>query len=156
MGTRKQTTIETQEITDEELEAELNEEEAVEETAIQEPAETKPSEQEAAEEVKPKKKKKEEEEFVEERIYTIPLQKANIRPPKKRSPRAMQLLKIFMVKHMKLDVHVDEDEDAEDLPQLIVAPEVNEKIWSKGIEEAAQKNSRCAQLKTKTATLRFS
>ncbi|MCW4023496.1 MAG: 50S ribosomal protein L31e [Candidatus Bathyarchaeota archaeon] len=68
-------------------------------------------------------------------MYTVPLQKANIRPPKKRSPRAMQLLKIFMVKHMKLDVRVDEDEDAEDLPQLIVAPEVNEKIWSKGIEK---------------------
>jgi large subunit ribosomal protein L31e len=123
--------LKTEEITDEELEAELNEEEA----AVQEPAEAKPSEQEAAEEVKPKKKKKEEDEFVEERIYTIPLQKANIRPPKKRSPRAMQLLKIFLVKHMKLDVHVDEDEDAEELPQLIVAPEVNEKIWSKGIEK---------------------
>jgi len=96
-----------------------------------------PEVEEAAEEVaeaKPKKKKKDED-IVEERIYTIPLQKALIRPPKKRAPRAMQLLKIFVTKHMKIAVTVSEDEEEEELPQLIVSQEVNEKIWGRGIEK---------------------
>jgi large subunit ribosomal protein L31e len=95
---------------------------------------------EAAEEkqAKPKKKKKDEE-IVEERIYTIPLQKALIRPPKKRAPRAMQMIKIFITKHMKLAVTVSEDEEEEELPQLIVSQEVNEKIWDRGIEKPPRK-----------------
>jgi large subunit ribosomal protein L31e len=119
---------------------ELPEQEAVAEEIT--PAEAQTEEQpEAAEEVaevKPKKKKKEEE-IVEERIYTIPLQKALIRPPKKRAPRAMQLLKIFVTKHMKLAVTVSEDEEEEELPQLIVSQEVNEKIWGRGIEKPPRK-----------------
>ncbi len=106
------------------------------------PAETPTVEEpEAAEEVaeaKPVKKKKEEE-IVEERIYTVPLSKALIRPPKKRAPRAMTLLKIFISKHMKLAVTVSEDEEEEELPQLIVSQEVNEKIWDRGIEKPPRK-----------------
>jgi large subunit ribosomal protein L31e len=79
------------------------------------------------------------EEIVEERIYTIPLQKALIRPPKKRAPRAMQMIKIFITKHMKLAVTVSEDEEEEELPQLIVSQEVNEKIWDRGIEKPPRK-----------------
>ena len=124
---------------EEELEelAELPEEEQVEETVEAQVAkeEQVPEEaKEAEEEAKPKRKKKEEE-IVEERFYTIPLQKALIRPPKKRAPRAVQLVKIFVTKHMKLEMKVSEEEEEAELPQLIISQEVNEKIWGKGIEK---------------------
>ena len=122
----------------EELEelAELPEEETVEEIAVakEEPEEAKAVEEEA----KPKRKKKEEE-IVEERFYTIPLQKALIRPPKKRAPRAIQLIKIFVTKHMKLAMKVSEEEEEAELPQLIISQEVNEKIWDRGIEKPPRK-----------------
>jgi large subunit ribosomal protein L31e len=115
------------------------EEEEPAEKAVEEetPAEELPEEKE--EEAKPRKKKKEEEEIVEERTYTIPLQKALVRPPKKRAPRAMQLLKAFITKHMKLEMKVSEEEEEEELPQLIISQEVNEKIWDKGIEKPPRK-----------------
>ena len=115
-----------------ELEEETVSEEAIpEEEAAAAELEEAPIVEEAA---KPKKKKKEED-VVEERFYTIPLQKALVRPPKKRAPRAMQLLKMFVTKHMKLEMKVSEEEEAEELPQLIVSQEVNEKIWGRGIEK---------------------
>jgi large subunit ribosomal protein L31e len=131
---------------DEELEelAELPaEEEQLEEAAEPEQAAAKeeaaPQEaEEVKEEAKPKRKKKDEE-IVEERFYTIPLQKALIRPPKKRAPRAMQLIKIFVTKHMKLEMKVSEEEEAEELPQLIVSQEINEKVWGRGIEKPPRK-----------------
>ena len=121
---------------DEELEelAELPEEEtevSIEEQAAAEETEEAPV---VEEEAKPKRKKKEDE-IVEERFYTIPLQRALVRPPKKRAPRAMQLLKIFVTKHMKLEMKVSEEEEEAELPQLIISQEVNEKIWGKGIEK---------------------
>jgi len=108
------------------------EEEPKEEAKEEAPAEEKPAEEE---EVKPVKKKKEEEEIVEERTYTIPLQKALVRPPKKRAPRAMQLIKAFVTKHMKLEMKVSEEEEEEELPQLVISNEVNEKVWGRGIEK---------------------
>jgi len=129
----------------EEVVPELPEEEAIEEQvpveqpAEQIPAEEKPMEAEAEEEEAKPKRKKEEEEIVEERTYTIPLQKALVRPPKKRAPRAMQLLKIFVTKHMKLEVKVSEEEEAEELPQLIISQEVNQRIWGRGIEKPPRK-----------------
>jgi large subunit ribosomal protein L31e len=114
--------------------------ETPEETAITQeiiPAETF-AESKAAEakDVKPKKKAKGDD-IVEERLYTIPLQKAMVRPPKKRTPRAMQLLKIFVTRHMKMATVITEEED--ELPQLIITQEVNEKIWGKGIEKPPRK-----------------
>jgi large subunit ribosomal protein L31e len=85
------------------------------------------------------KKKKEEEEIVEERFYTIPLQRALVRPPKKRAPRAMQLIKAFITKHMKLEMKVSEEEEEEELPQLIIANDVNEKVWGRGIGKPPRK-----------------
>ena len=117
----------------------LSEEETVEE---QKPVETVAKEEAPVEEVeeeKAKPKKKKEEEIVEERTYTVPLSRALVRPPKKRAPRAMQLLKIFITKHMKLEMKVSEEEEEEELPQLIISKEVNEKIWSKGIEKPPRK-----------------
>jgi large subunit ribosomal protein L31e len=90
--------------------------------------------EEVVQEAKPKKKKKDEE-IVEERFYTIPLSKALVRPPKKRAPRAMQLIKIFVTKHMKLTMKVSEEEEEEELPQLVISKEVNEKVWDRGIEK---------------------
>jgi large subunit ribosomal protein L31e len=92
----------------------------------------------AVEEVKQKKKKKDEE-IVEERFYTIPLSRALVRPPKKRAPRAMQLIKIFVTKHMKLAITVSEEEEEEELPQLVISKEVNEKVWDRGIEKPPRK-----------------
>jgi large subunit ribosomal protein L31e len=92
----------------------------------------------AVEEVKQKKKKKDEE-IVEERFYTIPLSRALVRPPKKRAPRAMQLIKIFVTKHMKLAIKVSEEEEEEELPQLVISKEVNEKVWDRGIEKPPRK-----------------
>jgi large subunit ribosomal protein L31e len=129
---------------------EVSEEKTVDEIeellAEEEPAEeTVEAEEEAApveeEEAKPRrgKKKEEEEEFVEERVYTIPLGKAWVRPPKKRVPRAMQMIKAFVTKHMKLEMHVEEEEEKEELPKLIISNDVNEKVWGRGIEKPPRK-----------------
>ncbi|MCL1970885.1 MAG: 50S ribosomal protein L31e [Candidatus Bathyarchaeota archaeon] len=75
--------------------------------------------------------------MLEERIYTIPLQRALVRPPKKRAPRAMQLVKLFVSKHMKMPVTVTEEDD--ELPHLIITQQVNEKIWGRGIEKPPRK-----------------
>ncbi|MCX8154037.1 MAG: 50S ribosomal protein L31e [Candidatus Bathyarchaeota archaeon] len=77
--------------------------------------------------------------MVEERIYTIPLVKALARPPKKRAPRAMQLIKEFITRHMKLEMSIDAEEEKEELPRLIISNEVNERIWSRGIEKPPRK-----------------
>jgi large subunit ribosomal protein L31e len=128
----------TEESTDQELEEILAEEEPAEETAEGEEETEAPAEEE---EVKPskKKRKEEEEEFVEERIYTIPLGKAWVRPPKKRAPRAMHMVKAFITKHMKLAMRVEEEEEEEELPRLIISADVNEKVWSRGIEKPPRK-----------------
>lgn len=78
------------------------------------------SESEPKEEVGEKVK---ESDIVEERIYTVPLGRAWIRPRTKRAPRAIRLLKEFVKRHMK----VDEE-------SIRVLNEVNEKIWSRGIQ----------------------
>ena len=133
--TQEQLTVTKQ---DETLE-EVPEEEQAQATEVTTEIEA-PAKEEAKEELAEKKqRKKKEEEFVEERFYTIPLQKALVRPPKKRAPRAMSLIKIFVTRHMKLNMKVSEDEEAEELPQLIISPEVNEKVWSCGIEKPPRK-----------------
>ena len=123
----------------EELKDLPHEEQPKEETAPEQaPAEEEaaPAEEKAA--AKPKKKKKEEE-IVEERFYTIPLQRALVRPPKKRAPRAMQLIKAFINKHMKVEMKVSEEEEEEELPQLIISEELNEKVWGRGIKKPPRK-----------------
>ena len=119
----------------EETEEILEEETAEETVEAEEPA--APAEEE--EEAKPRKRKEEEEEIVEERIYTIPLARALVRPPKKRAPRAMQLIRAFVTKHMKLEMRVEEEEEKEELPKLVISNDVNEKVWGKGIEKPPRK-----------------
>ena len=125
------------------------EETELEEMLKEEPAEEIPvpeetpveAEKEAEEEEKPAKKKKKgkEEEIVEERVYTIPLGKALVRPPKKRAPRAIQLIRAFITKHMKLEIRLEEEEEEGELPKLTISKEVNEKIWGRGIEKPPRK-----------------
>ena len=40
---------------------------------------------------------------------------------------------------MKLEMKVSEEEEEEELPQLIISKEVNEKIWDRGIEKPPRK-----------------
>lgn len=95
----------------------------------------------AAEEAKPPLKEVEEEEFVEERIYTVPLRKAWIVPPNKRAPKAMRLIKAFVTKHMKLEAGREEiDEEAEEeQKRLLISNDLNERIWRRGIEKPPRK-----------------
>jgi large subunit ribosomal protein L31e len=74
------------------------------------------------------KEREAEEDIVEERIYTVPLRMAWIAPRKKRSPRAIRILRSFIRRHMKID------DDS-----IIIANEVNEKIWDRGIEKPPRK-----------------
>lgn len=69
-----------------------------------------------------------EKEIVEERIYTVPLSRAWIMPVTKRAPRAIRILKAFIKRHMKAD------EDS-----IVISNEVNEEIWSRGIEKPPRK-----------------
>ena len=126
----------SEEKTTDEIEQLLAEEEPAEET-VEAEEEAAPEEEEA----KPRraKKKEEEEEFVEERVYTIPLGKAWVRPRKKRAPRAMQLIKAFVTKHMKMEMRVEEEEEKGELPRLIISNDVNEKVWSRSIEKPPRK-----------------
>ena len=59
--------------------------------------------------------------------------------PNKRASRAMQLIKIFITKHMKLEMKVTEEEEEEELPRLIISQELNQRIWNRGIEKPPRK-----------------
>ncbi len=65
------------------------------------------------------------EEIVVERLYTIPLGKAYNAVRKKRAKRAVNLVKAFIVRHMKVD---DEEE-------LSIDTALNEYLWTRGIEK---------------------
>lgn len=141
---QKEATEAIKETESEEETEEISEEQKEEET-VEEAAETKVEEEEVVapveegEEAKPPRKEKaEEEEIVEERIYTIPLGKAWIMPPKKRVPRAMRIVRDFVTKHMKLEAKKEEEEE-EAPARLIISNEVNEGIWKRGIEKPPRK-----------------
>jgi large subunit ribosomal protein L31e len=132
---------ETTETAEEEPEEETEKEEQTPEEAKVEPEE---EEMEATvkeeEEEKPpsREKKAEEEEIVEERVYTVPLGKAWIMPPRKRTPRAMRMLRAFITKHMKLEAK-KEGEEEEEPRTLVISNEVNEKMWERGVEKPPRK-----------------
>jgi large subunit ribosomal protein L31e len=111
---------------DEELEDELDEEDEDEEPFI-----------EAKERVSKKEKEVDEENIVEERFYTIPLGKVWIAPRKKRAPKAARIVKSFVLKHMK--VQLDPEDEEEEPERLVIDNEVNEKLWSRGIEKPPRK-----------------
>jgi large subunit ribosomal protein L31e len=142
--TEKPVLEEAETVQDAELEEVLEEEPKVETAELEEvpmeaEAEAKEEEKKAEEKPEKKKKKGKEEEIVEERVYTIPLGKASVRPPKKRAPRAIQMIRVFITKHMKLEMPVEEEEEEGELPRLIISSEVNEKIWGRGIKKPPRK-----------------
>jgi len=116
----------------EEIEAE---EEKAKAEAEEEAEALVPEEEVEEEEEKGKREKApEEEEIVEERIYTIPLRRAWIAPRKKRAPRAVRIVKSFIQRHMKIETGVKSEEEEEE-GRLVISNEVNEKLWSRGIEK---------------------
>lgn len=126
---------------------EENEKEEEKTETPEELAEAKPTEEPAPVEEEEKveapareREPEKEEEIVEERIYTIPLGRAHVRPQRKRTPRAMSILKSFLIKHMKLETRkTAEIEEEEEPKKLIISNEVNEKIWGKGVEKPPRK-----------------
>ncbi len=97
--------------------------EVVEETAKLEEApideEAPKTEEKAAEETAPE----EEEEIIDERIYTVPLRMAYWTGSRiHRANRTVRILKEFIERHMKPE-------------GLLIQPEVNDKIWARGIQK---------------------
>ncbi|MFW9925666.1 MAG: 50S ribosomal protein L31e [Candidatus Thorarchaeota archaeon] len=103
-------------------EAEVSEEEPeIEEIEEIEEAPTEDAEVAKAvpEEVEPE----EEEEIIDERIYTVPLRKAYWTGSRlRRSNKAVKVLREFVERHMKPE-------------ELLIQPEVNERIWARGIQK---------------------
>ncbi|MFW9946791.1 MAG: 50S ribosomal protein L31e [Promethearchaeota archaeon] len=79
--------------------------------------------EEAVEEIEEEAPK---EEIIDERIYIIPLAKARKGPRTKWAKKSMRYLKEFMERHFKPE-------------SLIISQEVNEKIWSRGIQKPPRK-----------------
>jgi large subunit ribosomal protein L31e len=64
-----------------------------------------------------------EEEIVEERLYTVPLRRAFWTGSRlRRSNQAVRVLRKFVTRHMKPE-------------QLLIQPEVNDRIWARGIQK---------------------
>ena len=130
--------LETEE-TEETLDSTVPEEED-EELDDEELDELDLEEEDKEEFVEAKKRRKEEDEvdedIVEERFYTVPLSKAWIVPRKKRAPKAARIVRNFVMKHMKVRAEAEGDEEPE---RLIIDNEVNEKLWSRGIEKPPRK-----------------
>jgi large subunit ribosomal protein L31e len=114
--------------------------EVVEEGAVEAEGEEMPKPV-AEEEAKPppREEKVEEEEIVEERVYTVPLGKCWIVPPNKRAPKAMRIIRGFVVKHMKLEQRKAEGEEEEEAKRLVISNDVNERVWGRGIEKPPRK-----------------
>ncbi len=123
--------------TEESLDSELPEEEN-EELNDEELEELEEEDEEEFVEAKKRRKEKDEvdEDIVEERFYTIPLSKAWIVPRKKRAPKAARIVRSFVLKHMKVRTEAEGEEEPE---KLVIDNEVNEKLWSKGIEKPPRK-----------------
>ena len=66
------------------------------------------------------------EEIIDERIYTVPLAKARHGPRNKYAKKAIRFLREYMTRHMKPEA-------------LIISQEVNEQIWSRGIQKPPRK-----------------
>ena len=115
---------------------EEKEEELESEVPEEEDEELEEEEEEFLEAKKRSRKEEDEEDIVEERFYTIPLRKAWLSTRKKRAPRAGRIVKSFVLKHMKVRTEAEGEEEAE---RLVIDNEVNEKLWSRGIEKPPRK-----------------
>ncbi len=93
-----------------------------------EPKETMEEVGEVKEKPSKEERKEKEEDIVEERIYTVPLQRAWIVPRSKRGAKAVRVLRDFIRRHMKAD-----------MDSIKISNEVNEKIWARGIKKPPRK-----------------
>ena len=144
----KEEPVDVAEEEEEELEEELEETEETEDLDSEVPEldeeaeeleeELEEEEEEEFVEAKSRRKEKDEteEDIVEERFYTIPLSKVWIVPRKKRAPKAARIVKAFVMKHMKIRTEAEGEEEPE---RLVIDNEVNEKLWSRGIEKPPRK-----------------
>ncbi|MDH5634872.1 MAG: 50S ribosomal protein L31e [Candidatus Bathyarchaeota archaeon] len=125
---------------DEETEEIAKEPEILKEEAGEEAAEGEPLEEEKGEKEAQTRREEKEKEFVEERVYTIPLRRAWIMPPNKRAPRAIRMINAFIQRHMKVgEEAVEEEGEEKEGGRIIISNEVNEEIWSRGIEKPPRK-----------------
>ena len=110
----------------EEAPSETEEEKTEAEWKLAEAPEVK---EEKAEEVKKAPEAKPEEEgveVVEEKVYTIPLRKVWYGPRTSRAPKATRILREFIERHMKTK-------------NISLSNEINQAIWSRGIEKPPRK-----------------
>jgi large subunit ribosomal protein L31e len=123
----KQTTEDQQ--VEEELEEDIEE---IEEFSLDEVAEKEEieelfeEEEEAIEREVEVEEIPKEEEIIDERIYIIPLYKSRHGPRTKWAKKAVRYTRRFMTRHFKPEA-------------LIIAQEVNEKIWSRGMKKPPRK-----------------
>ncbi len=97
--------------------------EEIEETEEVEEVEETPTDAKEDEPVPEDEEPEEEEEIIDERIYTVPLRKAYWTGSRlRRSNKAVRVLRKFVERHMKPE-------------ELRIQPEVNERIWSRGIQK---------------------
>ena len=73
--------------------------------------------------------------IIEEKLFNIPLTSAWIMPIKKRTPKAMRVLKVYIRKHMKAE-------------EIAISSEVNEALWRRG-NEGVPRHIRVRAEKTK-------
>ncbi|MGY5862327.1 MAG: 50S ribosomal protein L31e [Candidatus Thorarchaeota archaeon] len=100
---------------------EVEEIEEVEEAEATE--EVEDAEETAAEEAEAPAEEVPEEEIIDERIYTVPLRRAYWTGSRlRRSNRAVRILRKFVERHMKPE-------------GVVIHAEVNEQIWSRGIQK---------------------
>ncbi len=106
-----------------EAEAKVSEEELEEIEEIEE-VEEAPADDEAPDVKAPDDVEvEEEEEIIDERIYTVPLRKAYWTGSRlRRANRSVRILREFVERHMKPE-------------ELLIQPEVNETIWSRGMQK---------------------
>ncbi len=104
-------------------EPEIEEIEETEEVEDVEEEEEKATDAKKDEPVPEDEEPEEEEEIIDERIYTVPLRKAYWTGSRlRRSNKAIRVLRKFVERHMKPE-------------ELLIQPEVNERIWSRGIQK---------------------
>jgi len=100
---------------------EVEEIEEVEEA--EEIEEVEDAEETVAEEAEAPVEEVPEEEIIDERIYTVPLRRAYWTGSRlRRSNRAVRILRKFVERHMKPE-------------EIVIQAEVNERIWSRGIQK---------------------
>lgn len=100
---------------------EVEEIEEVEKAEVTE--EVEDAEETVAEEAEAPVEEVPEEEIIDERIYTVPLRRAYWTGSRlRRSNRAVRILRKFVERHMKPE-------------EIVIQAEVNEKIWSRGIQK---------------------